>query len=255
MLRMRYVENTNCVCGQTDNINRGFTLIELIVVISTLAFLISLLIPAINAARNNAKRVICASNLRQWGLAFELYKANNDSHYPAPFTEYFDTYVIRLTPYLEHDVLQILSPPTSTEARPISYRMNAQWLNPKMCFGFASYKKGTNSFGTFPYLDHEWSEAEVQRTSRGGLSQTVLLFTAPGKINGGYGSFQQYCAAFKHGSNSLMADSSTLFVRIPISWEKAVSRLYGNPLAVVQEWEDEGYGEYLIMFQNPSYFE
>ena len=69
-------------CDKFLQSNDGYTLVELLVVISIIGVLVSLLLPAVNSVRQSARRTACISNLRQVGMAMEQYLDVHQDKYP-----------------------------------------------------------------------------------------------------------------------------------------------------------------------------
>jgi len=64
--------------------SRGFTVIELLIIVIIVAVLVCIVIPAIFAAKQKAQQIICTNNLRQLFLAFEQYTNDNNGLLPRP---------------------------------------------------------------------------------------------------------------------------------------------------------------------------
>jgi prepilin-type N-terminal cleavage/methylation domain-containing protein/prepilin-type processing-associated H-X9-DG protein len=83
----------------------AFTLIELLVVIAIIGVLIGLLLPAVMAARATARRIECANNLHQIGIAMHLFANNNDGQFPQSShttgTQIELAWVFTMAPFLE----------------------------------------------------------------------------------------------------------------------------------------------------------
>ena len=85
----------------------GFTLVELLVVIAIIGILIALLLPAVQAAREAARRTQCQNNLKQIGLAIHNYH-DTFKAYPYSRVDTRETWAVLILPYMELKNLQDL---------------------------------------------------------------------------------------------------------------------------------------------------
>jgi prepilin-type N-terminal cleavage/methylation domain-containing protein/prepilin-type processing-associated H-X9-DG protein len=131
--------------------NRGFTLVELLVVIAIIAVLVGLLLPAINAAREAARRIECTNNLKQLGLSLTTY---HTSHGTFP-------------PGLQYDPA-VYPDPSRTDS-----------FQPNWAILILPYLEQQNLFDSFDFTQNV--SAPVNRTPRG---TTVQAFRCPTDIVG-----------------------------------------------------------------------
>ena len=84
--------------------NKGFTLVELLVVIAIIGILIGMLLPAVQAVREQARRVSCLNKIRNIALACVSYESSNQQ-FPAAVSNRGESYLVRILPMLEQNAL------------------------------------------------------------------------------------------------------------------------------------------------------
>ncbi|MFA5292153.1 MAG: type II secretion system protein [Phycisphaerae bacterium] len=77
----------------------GFTLVELLVVISIIAILLAMLMPALRRAQGQAKATVCRNNVKQWGMMLTMYANDNNGHFVPGFNVKQGMWMVKLRPY------------------------------------------------------------------------------------------------------------------------------------------------------------
>jgi len=80
--------------------HKGFTLIELLVVIAIIALLMGILMPALSRARKQGRDVYCLNNLRQLGIALQMYAQEYDDFIPRALDNQQARWILVFTPFL-----------------------------------------------------------------------------------------------------------------------------------------------------------
>lgn len=116
---------------------RGFTLIELLVVIAIIAVLVALIFPAVQSAREASRRIQCANNLKQLGLAVAGYADSNAVLPPTGFLVGVDPndfgMKTRLLPYLEQGSLFNALNMSALTADDEKWTVRVTYLNVMVC--------------------------------------------------------------------------------------------------------------------------
>lgn len=142
---------------------RGFSLVELLVAIAIIGTLVGLLLPAVQSARESARRTKCASNLRQLGLAVHVHDSVT-RRLPGTFGPRGESCLVPLLPFLEEGVLHARFDATKVLADAANKEFRESrvgvFICPSMAMpppaatpGWSSYALSTGGGYSFPTYD------------------------------------------------------------------------------------------------------
>ena len=141
---MSYVRRSN----EGSSARRAFTLVELLVVIAIIGILVALLLPAVQSAREAARRMQCGNNLKQLGLALHNYHLSfnrfplgashpTDTNWGTINNDHHGSFIVGLLPFFEqqvmYDACDFKTDTAYNSALPGGQKLHEIWLSVLLC--------------------------------------------------------------------------------------------------------------------------
>ena len=227
--------------------NKKFTLIELLVVISTIALLLSILMPSLSIAKEKARGVVCQGNLRGWGQIVTMFTLDNDGKFwdgwrgadepeglwPRALEPYYGDKDFRLCPSAKK--LSTGNGRGSTnqawDAR------SADWVGPEGIDDYGSYglngwipaERDQMTWNGQAYKEDYWAKMDAKGASRIPLFMDAIWWKAyprntdlpPSEQDGGNAQDMSLCCIPRHGEeiNTVFMDLSIRKVGLKELWK------------------------------------
>jgi prepilin-type N-terminal cleavage/methylation domain-containing protein/prepilin-type processing-associated H-X9-DG protein len=187
---------------------KGFTLVELLVVIGIIALLVSILLPALNKARQQANLIYCQSNLKQIGQMLQIYRTENRGYYP-PMVD-------GLLYYTYADTLSLLSEPAMGTVDPVGWAKGSGQFMPAQELGVFR----DLDIPDFAWDDHGTSYMVNPRvfgaSNAGSFGGGILWDPVQGAENK-YSFPQVQVSSIKHSAELMVAWCGPVKISIPIA--------------------------------------
>jgi prepilin-type N-terminal cleavage/methylation domain-containing protein/prepilin-type processing-associated H-X9-DG protein len=177
---MRFLNN------KKRSVSSGFTLIELLVVIAIIAILMALLLPAVQQAREAARRTQCRNNLKQLGLALHNYEGSHHVFPPSC----------------------ILNPYSDGTAYGISFGDQSRVAPPGFGWGVCllPFLDQSPLYNAFNVNEPCWAPVNAR-----GAATPVQVFLCPSATGGSGGYIVQRATDNRHGTDMVRSDGSKIF--------------------------------------------